>query len=82
MKKNAEIFGIYKGDIMKSTVKIVCLLTAILLLLSSCQAVYDAPLTPPETTANPEIDLNEEYYTTGMPYLAHRVACILSSLIS
>ena len=52
---------------MKKTAKLISLLLATLFLLSSCQAVYDAPLTPPETTANPDIDLNDEYYTTGIP---------------
>ena len=53
---------------MKNTIKLVSLLMSFIFLFSSCQAVYDAPLTPPETTANPEIDLNDEYYTTGVPY--------------
>ena len=53
---------------MKKTIKLISLLLATLFLLSSCQAVYDVPLTPPETTANPDIDLNDEYYTTGIPY--------------
>ena len=55
---------------MKNTIKLASLLLAILFLFSSCQSVYDVPLVPPETTANPEIDLNEEYYTTGMPYFS------------
>ena len=54
---------------MKNVIKIFSLMTSILLLLSSCQAVYDVELTAPETTVNPEIDLAEEYYTTGMPYM-------------
>ncbi len=53
---------------MKKTINVISLLTSILLLLSSCQAVYEIPLEPPETTSNPEIDLAEEYYTTGIPY--------------
>ena len=55
---------------MKNTIKLVSLLISFLFIFTSCQAVYEAPLTAPETTANPEIDLNDEYYTTGMPYLA------------
>ena len=55
---------------MKKTTKLISLLLSILFLFSSCQAVYEVELTAPETTANPEIDLNDEYYTTGMPYLA------------
>ena len=53
---------------MKNTIKLVSLFISLLLLFSSCQSVYDVPLTPPETTANPEIDLSEDYYTTGNPY--------------
>ena len=53
---------------MKNTIKLASLLLSFIFLFSSCQAVYDAPLTAPETTANPEIDLNDEYYTTGLPY--------------
>ena len=53
---------------MKNTIKLSSLLLTLAFLFSSCQAVYEAPLTPPETTANPEIDLNDEYYTTGVPY--------------
>ena len=52
---------------MKKT-RFLCLLLGILMLLSSCQSVYDVELTAPETTANPEIDLNSDYYTTGVPY--------------
>ncbi len=53
---------------MKNTIKLASLLLAILFLFSSCQSVYDVPIVPSETTANPEIDLEEEYYTIGMPY--------------
>ena len=53
---------------MKNTIKLASLLLSFLFLFSSCQAVYDVELTAPETTTNPEIDLTEEYYTTGMPY--------------
>ncbi len=53
---------------MKKIVIVISILISILLILSSCQAVYEIPLEPPETTANPEIDLNDEYYTTGIPY--------------
>lgn len=53
---------------MKNTIKLTSLLLTLAFLFSSCQAVYEAPLTPPETTANPEIDLSEEYFTTGAPY--------------
>ena len=49
-------------------IRLICLLLGILMLLSSCQSVYDAPLVPPETTANPNVDLSNEYYTTGVPY--------------
>ena len=58
---------------MKNTIKLVSLLMSFIFLFSSCQAVYDAPLTPPETTANPEIDLSGEYYTTGLPYFSGNV---------
>ncbi len=50
-------------------IRLICLLLGILMLLSSCQSVYDVELTAPETTANPEIDLNKEYYTSGAPYM-------------
>ncbi|MBP3430877.1 MAG: hypothetical protein J6K60_09175, partial [Barnesiella sp.] len=53
---------------MKKSIKLISLLLSILLLLSSCQSVYDVPLVPPETTANPNVDLSDEYYTTGVPY--------------
>ena len=53
---------------MKNTIKLVSLLLSILFLFSSCQAVYEVELTAPETTANPEIDLSQDYFTTGMPY--------------
>ena len=53
---------------MKKTINLTSLLLAALFLLSSCQAVYDIELTSPETTANPEIDLSEEYFTIGNPY--------------
>ena len=49
-------------------IRLICLLLGILMLLSSCQSVYDVPLVPPETTANPNVDLSDEYYTTGVPY--------------
>ena len=52
---------------MKKTTKLISLLLSILFLFSSCQAVYEVELTAPETTANPEIDLSEDYYTTGAP---------------
>ena len=53
---------------MKNTIKLVSLLISFLFIFTSCQAVYDVELTAPETTANPEIDLSEEYYTIGTPY--------------
>ena len=53
---------------MKNSIKLVSLLMSFLLLFSSCQSVYDAPLAAPETTVSPDVDLNDEYYTTGMPY--------------
>ena len=53
---------------MKKTIKLISLLLAGLFLLSSCQAIYDVELTAPETTVSPDIDVNDEYYTTGVPY--------------
>lgn len=53
---------------MKNTIKLVSLLMSFLFIFTSCQAVYDVELTAPETTVNPEIDLAEEYFTTGAPY--------------
>ena len=53
---------------MKTTIKLASLLLSFLFLFTSCQSVYDVELTAPVTTANPEIDLSNEYYTTGVPY--------------
>ena len=53
---------------MKKSLKLISVLLSGLLLFSSCQAVYEVELTAPETTANPQIDLAEEYFTTGIPY--------------
>lgn len=55
---------------MKKTFKLTSLLLAILCLLTSCQTVYEASMTTPETTVNPDIDidLEGEYYTLGGPY--------------
>lgn len=58
---------------MKNTMKLVSLLMSFLLIFTSCQAVYEVELTAPETTANPEIDLNEDYYTTGAPLRAGNI---------
>ena len=53
---------------MKKTTKLIGILLATLFLFSSCQAVYDAELTSPETTVSPDIDVQEEYFTLGVPY--------------
>lgn len=53
---------------MKKAVEIISFLTAWLFLLSSCQAIYEAPLELPKTTANSDTDQNDEYYTIGVPY--------------
>ena len=53
---------------MNKAISIIVVSLVLLFLFSSCQSVYDVPIVPSETTANPEIDLEEEYYTIGMPY--------------